>query len=84
MLERKIEVDGVAHFLSYTVKISSLAHRYVWATGLLYDREYRRDQTNYKFPWGSDVAHLVSVHLILRIDRIPSGCNSAKKLIYLN
>ena len=73
LLEGKIGVDGVAHYLSYTVKISCLAQRYVWATVLLYDREYRRAQANYNFPWGSDVPHLVSVHLVRRNDRIPGG-----------
>ena len=38
-LEGKIGVDRVAHYLSYTVKISCLAQPYVWATVLLYDRE---------------------------------------------
>jgi hypothetical protein len=79
LLEGKIGVDGVAHYLSYTVKISCLAQRYVWATVLLYDREYRRAQANYNFPWGSDVPHLVSVHLVPRNDRIPGGGNSEKK-----
>ena len=50
VLEGKICVDGVAHYLSYTVKISCLAQRYVWVTVLLYDREYRRAQANYNFP----------------------------------
>ena len=49
------------------------------STVLLYDREYRSAQANYNFPWGSDVPHLVSVHLVPRNDRIPGGGKSEKK-----
>ena len=68
LLEGKISVEAVAQYLSYNVKIAGLAHRYVWSTVLLYDREYRRSQSTYKFPWGSDVPHLVSVHLVPKSD----------------
>ena len=50
------------------------------STVLLYDREYRSAQANYNFPWGSDVPHLVSVHLFPRNDRIPVVASQRKKI----
>ena len=66
MLEGKLSNENVCHYLSYTVKVATLAQRYQWQSVLLYDREYRRAQAAYNFLWGSDVPHLISVHLVPR------------------
>ncbi len=71
LLEGKLGLEAVAQYLAYSVKISGLAQRYVWSTVMLYDREYRRAQATYNFPWGSDVPHLSSVHLIVKHDKDP-------------
>ncbi len=70
LLDGKLGLEGVAQYLSYNVKISSLAQRYIWQTVLMYDREYRRAQATYNFAWGSDVPHLVSVHLVPRQEKV--------------
>ena len=68
LLEGKICQSNIAHYLSYTVKVSTLALRYTWHSVLFYDREYRRLQASYSFPWGSDVQHLMSIHLVPRLE----------------
>ena len=62
--EGKLAIDKVGLYLAYTVKIAGLAQRYTWQSVLNYDMEYRKAQSLYKFPWGSDVPHLVFVHLV--------------------
>ena len=76
ILDGKVGLDAVAHYLAYTVKVSSLAQRYVWTSVLMYDREYRKAQAIYNFPWGSDVPHLVSVHLVPRTDKSTSAAKA--------
>ena len=68
LIDGKLASENVAHYLSYTVKIALLSQRFTWQSVLFYDREYRRVQSAYHFPWGSDVQHLVSVHLIPRYE----------------
>lgn len=60
----KLSHANVPHYLAYQVKIGMLAQRYLWTSVLLYDREYRRMQAAFNFPWGSDSQHLAQVHLI--------------------
>ena len=60
----KISLNQVAQYLAYQVKIGMLGQRYDWYSVLLYDREYRRMQAAYNFPWGSDSQHLAQVHLV--------------------
>ena len=64
--EGKLGPDQVSYYLAYTVKIAGLAQRYLWQSVLVYDREYRWAQCVYKFPWGSDVPHLITAHLVPR------------------
>lgn len=78
LLEGKLGYDNVANYLAYTVKVASLSQRYVWSSIMLYDREYRRAQAAYAFPWGSDVQHLVSVHLIPKQEKMSKPSSSAK------
>ena len=66
LIEGKIGHQNIAQYLAYTVKIATLAQRYLWQSILVYDREYRRLQASYNFPWASDVQHLMTVHLIPR------------------
>ena len=64
LLEGKLGSDHVANYLAYTVKVSNLAQKYTWQSVLVYDREYRHFQAIHKFLWGSDIPHLISVHLV--------------------
>ena len=66
LLEGKLATKNTAQYLSYTVKIAGLCRRYMWQSVMLYDREYRRSQAIYNFPWGSDIQHLVTTHLVPR------------------
>ena len=70
LLEGKLSSPNSAQYLAYTVKIASLAQRYMWQSILLYDREYRRAQATYNFPWGSDIQHLVTTHLVPRYNAV--------------
>jgi hypothetical protein len=60
----KLGSTQTAHYLAYMVKIGMLAQRYQWHSVLVYDREYRKMQATYKFPWGSDTQHLAQVYLL--------------------
>ena len=60
----KINPNNTAQYLSYMVKIGMLAQRYQWQSILSYDREYRKMQAAYQFPWGSDTQHLSQVYLV--------------------
>jgi len=60
----KLSSTQTAHYLAYMVKIGMLAQRYQWHSVLVYDREYRKMQAAYKFPWGSDTQHLAQVYLL--------------------
>ena len=62
--EKALDLHGVACYNAYTAKIFGFAPRYVWETILIFDREYRKLQANYKFEWGRDVSSLSATHLI--------------------
>ena len=47
LLEGKLSSPNSAQYLAYTVKIASLAQRYMWQSIILYDREYRRAPATY-------------------------------------
>ena len=49
--------------MAYTAKIGELASRYIWASVLEYDQEYRRRQAAARFRCGSDSQHLCTVLL---------------------
>ena len=66
----KISYSQVPHYLAYQVKIGALAQRYDWNSVLQYDREYRRMQQAFSFPWGSDSQHLAQVHLVEKIQNV--------------
>ena len=65
----KINSNQVPHYLAYMVKIGMLAQRYQWMSVLLYDREYRKLQSAYNFPWGSDTQHLAQVYLVEKMNK---------------
>lgn len=78
LLEGKLGLEAVAQYLAYNVKIASLAQRYAWYSVILYDREYRRAQSAYNFAWGSDVPHLMSVHLV-PIQKVSHSTRAGRK-----
>lgn len=67
--ESKLNASNILDYLSYTTKICQLVQRYSLVSVLLYDREYRRLQSEHNFRWGTDIPHLQSVHLQPRIAR---------------
>ena len=73
LLEGKLATKETAQYLGCTAKVVSLCQHYMWSSVLLYDREYRRSEAAYKFPWGSDVQHLATTQLIPR-------CTAGNKL----
>lgn len=75
----KISLAQVPQYLAYQVKIGVLAQRYTWYSVLLYDREYRRMQAAFQFPWGSDSQHLAQVHLVDKPKVIPAKPNAVKQ-----
>jgi hypothetical protein len=58
-----LPLADVYQYLAYTCKVGDLAERFEWRSVLLYDREYRTIQANYKFPWATDTPHLGTVLL---------------------
>ena len=55
----------VPDYLAYTVKVHQLALRFEWESVLMYDKEYRSLQADLDdLPWGADVGHLSTVHLL--------------------
>ena len=50
-------------YLSYTIKVYQLVQRYSLTLILLFDREYRKLQSNINFHWGTDVQHLHTLFL---------------------
>jgi hypothetical protein len=74
----KLATDHIGYYLAYTVKVCDLAQRYTWQSVLLYDREYRRLQATFGFPWGSDTQHLNTVHLRPKWNETDSKKGSVK------
>lgn len=80
--ESKLNACNILDYLSYTTKICQLVQRYSLVSVLLYDREYRRLQSEHNFRWGTDIPHLQSVHLQPRIARqISTGKGSSVQSI---
>ena len=50
-------------YWGYMCKILELNTRFEWQSILEYDREYRRNQARFNFPWGTEIPHLSSVQL---------------------
>ena len=59
------DLDHVAakDYMACTAKIGELASRYIRASVLAYDQEYRRRQAAARFRWGSGSQHLCTVLL---------------------
>ena len=67
--EEKLKADNILDYLSYTTKICELAQRFSLISVWLYDREYRKLQATHSFRWGTDLPHLLLVHLQNRVPR---------------
>lgn len=59
-------------YLAYTVKIAKIVTRYTRQSTLAHDQAYRRLQAQLGFCWGSDAAHLATIHLVPR-PVLPAG-----------
>ena len=55
--------QSMLDYLSYTTKVYQLVQRFSLMSVLLYDREYRKLQSQMGFRWGTDVPHLHTVWL---------------------
>lgn len=61
--EGKLVGPSLMDYLSYTTKVYQLVQRYSLTSILLFDREYRKLQSNMNFRWGTDVQHLHTLFL---------------------
>ena len=50
-------------YWGYTCKVLELNTRFEWQSVLEYDKEYRKNQARFDFPWGTEIPHLTSVQL---------------------
>ena len=58
-----LDTTSTLDYLSYTTQIYQLLQRYNQVSVYLYDREYRRLQTQMGFHWNTEVSHLQVVWL---------------------
>lgn len=71
----KLDVTNILDYLSYTTKICKLVQRFNLVLVLLYDRDYRKLQSEHTFRWGTNVPHLQSVHLQARLPKQATSLN---------
>ena len=56
--EGKLAGEDMLDYLSYTTRIYQLMQHYEIASVMVYDREYRRLQSQLNFRWGTEINHL--------------------------
>ncbi|MCG8078480.1 MAG: hypothetical protein JAY75_19845, partial [Candidatus Thiodiazotropha taylori] len=61
--EGKLGGSSLMDYLSYSTKVYQLVQRFSLVSVLLYDREYRKLQSEMNFRWGTDVQHLHTLFL---------------------
>jgi hypothetical protein len=61
--QEKISVSQIMDYVGYLTKIATLAQTFQWASVLLYDREYRKEQSDKGFAWGADNSYLMQLLL---------------------
>jgi hypothetical protein len=59
----KISVSQIMDYVGYLTKIATLAQTFQWTSVLLYDREYRKEQSDKGFSWGADNSYLMQLLL---------------------
>jgi hypothetical protein len=59
----KISVEQIMDYVGYLTKIATLAQTFQWTSVLLYDREYRKEQSDKGFAWGADNSYLMQLLL---------------------
>jgi hypothetical protein len=70
-------MDQVLDYQSFTVRILQLTQRFTLHSVLVYDREYRKLQSECGFRWGTDVGHhLQSVTLVPKGSQYMNNRNS--------
>lgn len=62
-IEEGMDTNGTLDYLSYTTKIGELGSRFTWVSVVNFDDEYRRNQSQMGYRWGSDSQHLSTVLL---------------------
>ena len=70
-----LDPTGVKDYLAYTVKVGELACRYTWQSVLAFDAEYRQNQADMQFRWGTDAPHLS----VVALKEKPATPDKAKK-----
>ena len=57
---------SIRDYMAYTMKICELFRVYDRVSDLQYDREYRYKQACTNFRWGTDIQHLLNIHLLIK------------------
>ena len=63
VIEDEVDMVQVMQYISYIIKIATLAQSFTWNSVLKYDQEYRKRQAELRFVWGADNAYLMQLYL---------------------
>lgn len=75
----ELAVNDMDRYLTYMEKVADLSAKYTWASLRVYDREFRRWQSQTGVSWTQDNGHLSDAYLFVRQETKQSGTTTALK-----
>lgn len=74
----KLERQDVEYYLAYTTRIFEFAETYEWNSVLQFDYQYREQQAEHEFAWGTFSPHMELQILVTKRQRQPSAPENSR------